>query len=323
LNFFISNDRNSADRIMHIEARDNITNLNISSSDLYEDSSQQIISSDKIVINDSTSLFLINLSSTTQSVKVKIEINGEQPGLYRGGFRVTATDQNATIIPVKIDIKPNFYKVVIWVIDGIALSVMAWNLIGYLFLERRFMQTGNKTRNVLTNMSPEEVVNVGPSMEKIVSKLERSKPNAARREYVKLRDSLPNDNIISQIYSKTIQSPLNIRLGQAVDEERIGKVKGDWDNRLQNVMTRKFSLRDYTTKPVILKNVISGLTGVVFGLVVGFIPLLDGGFITNLRDIGQFDILILFGLGIGIGNLNETISKIWERPEEENDSSET
>jgi hypothetical protein len=30
--------------------------------------------------------------------------------------------------------------------------------------------------------------------------------------------------------------------------------------------------------------------------------------------MGLTDYLILFGLGVGIGNLNEGISKIWEKP---------
>jgi hypothetical protein len=53
---------------------------------------------------------------------------------------------------------------------------------------------------------------------------------------------------------------------------------------------------------------------VAFGIIIGFIPLLQNDYIISLRAMGLTDYLILFGLGVGIGNLNEGISKIWEKP---------
>jgi hypothetical protein len=58
---------------------------------------------------------------------------------------------------------------------------------------------------------------------------------------------------------------------------------------------------------------VAGITGVAFGLIVGFIPLLQSDYINGLRQLEFTDYMILFGLGVGIGNLNEAISKIWEK----------
>jgi uncharacterized membrane protein HdeD (DUF308 family) len=77
-----------------------------------------------------------------------------------------------------------------------------------------------------------------------------------------------------------------------------------------------FSLRRYTTTSIIEKNVISGIIGVVFGIIIGFIPFVQSDYVSSIRALGPTEYLILFGLGIGIGNLNEGISKIWEKPKD-------
>jgi thiamine transporter ThiT len=75
-------------------------------------------------------------------------------------------------------------------------------------------------------------------------------------------------------------------------------------------------VKDLTEKKI-LRNIVSGVTGVTFGLIVGVIPLLDSGYLAELSQLEFYDYLVLFILGIGIGNLHEAIAKIWEKPNEE------
>jgi hypothetical protein len=56
--------------------------------------------------------------------------------------------------------------------------------------------------------------------------------------------------------------------------------------------------------------------GISAGIIIGFIPLVQNDYVSSLRGMELTDYNILFGLGVGIGNLNEAISKIWEKPKD-------
>jgi hypothetical protein len=81
-----------------------------------------------------------------------------------------------------------------------------------------------------------------------------------------------------------------------------------------------FNVRKYATPVIVEKNVVAGITGTAFGIIVGFIPLLEQDVITGITEVGLSEILILFGLGVGIGALNEAIAKIWETAKNEDES---
>jgi hypothetical protein len=81
-----------------------------------------------------------------------------------------------------------------------------------------------------------------------------------------------------------------------------------------------FNVRKYATPVIVEKNVVAGITGAAFGIIVGFIPLLEQDVITGITEVGLSEILILFGLGVGIGALNEAIAKIWETAKNEDES---
>jgi hypothetical protein len=75
-----------------------------------------------------------------------------------------------------------------------------------------------------------------------------------------------------------------------------------------------FSLKKYIKLPKVAeKNIVSGFVSIMFGLLVGFILFLQTDYITSLTTIGFAEGTILFLMGVGIGNLNEGIGKIWER----------
>ena len=46
-----------------------------------------------------------------------------------------------------------------------------------------------------------------------------------------------------------------------------------------------------------------------FGIAVGFLALLNQGYVTNIRAIGPIEVLALVGLGLGIGSLREIVKK--------------
>jgi hypothetical protein len=77
--------------------------------------------------------------------------------------------------------------------------------------------------------------------------------------------------------------------------------------------------RKYGTSTIVEKNIVAGITGMAFGIIVGFIPLLEQDLVTSITEIGLSERLILFGIGIGIGGLNEAIAKIWETAKSENE----
>lgn len=64
---------------------------------------------------------------------------------------------------------------------------------------------------------------------------------------------------------------------------------------------------------ILRKNIISSFASITFGLIIGFLPFLQGGFASDVTAIGIQEALVLFLIGIGIGNLNDGISKLWER----------
>ena len=52
-----------------------------------------------------------------------------ETGLYHGSIFVTG--EKKTSIPLTVDIKPTFDRVIIWVINGTAIAVAFWKIVKY------------------------------------------------------------------------------------------------------------------------------------------------------------------------------------------------
>src|SRR5439155_26596815 len=112
--------------------------------------------------------------------------------------------------------------------------------------------------------------------------LKESRPNSAYKELTNLRRAH------SGIYRQ--QNVNNIRQREAQNSLMQMVPNQDQNNHneilaLINCPETDFSLKKYTTTSVIEKNIVAGITGVAFGIVVGFIPLIQSDYINNLRYI--------------------------------------
>jgi hypothetical protein len=129
----ISNDKEASLKIMPVEQLHNLFSLDISSSDLMEDKLNKTIPSNKIKFNGNTPLSLKNISSNVSDITVAVESN--DTGLYHGVLNIK--DKNSkTFIPIIVSIKPNFIKLLVWIIDGIVVSIGTWSILNYIFLKK-------------------------------------------------------------------------------------------------------------------------------------------------------------------------------------------
>jgi hypothetical protein len=128
--FIVDNNPSMTKKVMKVYALDSNTQITISASDLVEDTSGKHIDSKKILFND-TSLFKIeNIGIyTPKTVTISINYISNQTGSYHGSIFIM--DEKKTSVPVTVDIKPTFNRVIIWVINGIALAIVFWKIIKY------------------------------------------------------------------------------------------------------------------------------------------------------------------------------------------------
>jgi hypothetical protein len=327
LNLVISNEKESSEKILQMDTLYGNTDFNISSSNLFETNSNKFINSSQIKFNQHNPLLLKNISFANPKV-VKVAINTNDPGLYHGNLFIT-NNANKTSVPITVDVKPNLYKVAIWIIDGIGLSVVTLNVIGYLFLDRRVEQAKQSALNFIGGLyltQNEGIANrirntdVSRRLEGIVDKLGKSRIHLVEKELKRLE--IEYGDITASENTDTIPdfiNNLNLDTGNVQNDEFTANRLYTYDKLLNRILDSKFSLKDYTTTGIIEKNVVSGFTAVAFGLIVGFIPIMQTDYINNLREIGLTDELILIGLGIGVGNLNEAVSKIWEKTGDSDD----
>jgi len=305
---------------LHLSLTSGKANLLISSSNLYDTKSNDSIKSNEITFDSQVSLPLNNVSSNPKDINIKV--NGNHVGTFQGALNIVS--QNTTSIPIIVDVKPNFTKVAIWAINGIVASVVALNIAGYWFLERKHHKTKQQISKFLKyfyflSAEREEIKDIEieiphtmlePSLSRIVCILEDSNPNYAFNELKNLEHSY------CEIYNLESLKKIKNRSLASLKTTPFAKTNHRFKKNLNSLLSYKtdFSLRKYSTTSIIEKNVISGIIGVAFGIIIGFIPLLQNDYIISLRAMGITDYLILFGLGVGIGNLNEGISKIWEKP---------
>jgi hypothetical protein len=301
----------------------------ISMSGLFDDKHSKEIKSEGIKFNEKNPLRLGTLTPTNpKDINVSITVNDR--GTYHGNLLIAA-NEGGVYTPVTFEVSPSFGNVAIWVINGIAVSVGVLNLVGYLLMRRETSRIAKKILEILKNRKKEQeniiwknqrvtnrllqaksdtdlgavIMNtkestVKPYLARIISKLEQSRPLSAKRKYTEF-----------QTYVKQLQlAPPNLT-PSARD-----------DTITPNAQDIAFDIKKYATTGIVEKNIVSGITGIAFGIIVGFIPLLEQDLVTNITAIGLSEILILFGLGVGIGALNEAIGKIWETAKTEDEGDE-
>lgn len=310
----ISSDKESTLKILPFDRHYDRSGIHISSSDLTEASSNKRITSENIKFNGSTSFALPNMSIVSGAKTVNVSISNNDPGLYHGVLNIT-NENKEIIVPIIVNSKATLLKVLIWVIDGIVLSVGIWNVIGYIFLNRRQekIKTGIQefAGRAYRSQDPRiiaNIPNIRASLHQIISKLEQSNVDSAQREFTNLQTILP-----------VVNSEHNIN--RLLDWNNLDQDNYIYYNDLMNYFydadtqkNTKFSSVKYAQQNgVVEKNIISGLISVSFGLIAGFIVLLQSDYISNMRVIGYSEASILFLIGVGIGNLNEGIGKLWDR----------
>jgi hypothetical protein len=309
LNLILSQE--NSNKILHINSLLGNTDFSTSSSNFFEISSHRMLGSNELTFTN-LALQPTTNASISSSKDIRISLGNPDPGLYYGLLIIT-TAESKTFVPMNIETNANFARVVIWIVDGIALSIVIWNVIGYYFLYRKDQQARYETKMFAENSfrtkdrsicakQPE----IKGSLDEIISKLQNSRVNSARRELENLKNKYPEVN--SELNK-------NRRYTQAELGQLRNYGSGAYNDTIQRLDNKEtaFKLRNYLTTEILEKNVVSGFTAVAFGLIVGFIPLLQSEYINNLRTLGLTDILILVGLGVGVGNLNEAISKVWEK----------
>lgn len=132
LTFIIGNDNEGSEKVLHVYALYNNknNNINLSTTDLIDTISGQIIRSESIGFPNNRSAEIKNITETSpQNIKVLVNYGNNPAGVYQGS--ITATGENKTSIPFTFDLRPNLGQIIILVFDGIAISILAWKFIIY------------------------------------------------------------------------------------------------------------------------------------------------------------------------------------------------
>jgi hypothetical protein len=105
-----------------------ISNVQLSFSDLYETNSGKRITLPKILPQDTAQSTNV-IPEGTEIFSFSTE-SANLPGLYQGSLFVK-NETNSASLPIVFDVKPPLTKPMIIVVDGIALSIILWKLIAY------------------------------------------------------------------------------------------------------------------------------------------------------------------------------------------------
>lgn len=130
LNFVISNGDSSDNKILWIYGLNNSERYNISASDLVDDNSGLKIEHLQVTFEPA---LIKDITKTVKKVKVNIDYVGKPAGEYQGNIIIDEDKAGGiqSLIPFTFDLKPNTVEVIIWVMDGIAISIVLWKVIIY------------------------------------------------------------------------------------------------------------------------------------------------------------------------------------------------
>ena len=115
--------------------------IKISTSNLIEENSGRKIEAKDVLFNNTPTLLLSNKTQQTPNyivIDIKNNNNNNQPinesqaGVYHGHFFIDFIEENGKYsIPITVDVNPTFDKIIIWVINGIAISIAFWKIIKF------------------------------------------------------------------------------------------------------------------------------------------------------------------------------------------------
>jgi hypothetical protein len=115
--------------------------IKISISNLIEENSGRKIEAKDVLFNNTPTLWLSNKTQQTPNyIVIDIKnnnnnqpINESQAGVYYGHFFIDFIEENGKYsIPITVDVNPTFDKIIIWVINGIAISIAFWKIIKFV-----------------------------------------------------------------------------------------------------------------------------------------------------------------------------------------------
>jgi|RhiMethySRZTD1v2_1073278.scaffolds.fasta_scaffold200077_2 hypothetical protein len=121
-----NNDKNSIKKIL-VYGFNNNSEYKISSSHLM-DQSHQVVKSSDITFNNKSEFLLNNIQN--EPVVIDVSINNIQLGESSG--RIIFTGNHITSVPIKITTEPLVVRALLWVLIGVLISVIIWELINQL-----------------------------------------------------------------------------------------------------------------------------------------------------------------------------------------------
>lgn len=146
-----NNDKNPIKKIL-IYGSNNNTELKVSSSHLV-DESHLAINSANITFDGKSEILLKELKHEPKVIDVSID--NISPGEYTG--RIIFTGNDTTTVPIKVTTEPLVVSALLWVLIGILISVISWEVINHLTVryyddsETRLTRKINKTEVTQSN----------------------------------------------------------------------------------------------------------------------------------------------------------------------------
>jgi hypothetical protein len=326
VNLIVTNLPDTPKKVLHIEAPDGVSGFNIFSIGLFDDGTGSEINSTQISFNNKNPL-VIEKIEPNDVTDIDVIIDSKNAGLYLGNFQISING-NVSAIPITFEVKSNPALVFVWILNGIAVSVGALNFIGYYFLVKEqnaivaeAASKANEVDGYLTDpMIRENLPAIADHLTSTVAKLQQSKPRYAKEDLMRVNTLVKGGRIVSP--RGLLDSNVTGKKGeQAQTTQGMGNPQVEISEKYETIIRKNeqilnkgvdFKLRNYTTSNIVEKKIVSGITGIAFGIVVGFMPLVGGDFVSNIRTIGLVELFTLLGFGIAVGSLNETIGKIWE-----------
>lgn len=262
----------SSNGVIWIHGSDNKRSATISFSNLVDESSGEQISditASPHVINDITNN---TMKKATVSFNNTLRSSVAGPGVYQGSLFITS-GTNKTSIPFTLDLKPNLWYVIILVVDGIAISILAWKFIIY---------HNHKAIN---------------------SRLVNKKQELQRRKQIQ-------NPTLKDIYMD-IMGELKV-IPRDIDISFQHLLKNPYTYSTQPLNLKKY-VENAAIPEKITSETVQIIGTVFFGVGVSVLGLLNNSYLISLHDIGPQEALVLIGIGLGIGSLKDFPQLLSER----------
>ena len=99
---------------------------------------------------------------------------------------------------------------------------------------------------------------------------------------------------------------LKIARDHTLVQQVLSEPLGDIEDKIHE---SNFSIWKYLNHDIVIKNIAFDVGAIFVGIIAGLATTLQQDYIGGLREIQSIDYLILFGIGIGIDNIKQILSK--------------